>query len=296
MKVLIVEQDPLLLCNLVGAAGSLGCEVKGACTQAHARECLDKFEPHLVLLDMSLTDADLLETARRRPNALVVLMASPDREVEAQQALGRGAGNYVRKPIPLDDVKDLVRRYADLLDPQNDAAACSPSEGPRSFTIQFRSDAHEVPRIVNSLLGGMGGGEDEMNVRLGLLELLMNAVEHGNLEITNEEKEAALDQGLGMAELYAERLARPELAARKVTVAFSQDEEGNREWLISDEGKGFDWRREMERAAAPGLECLCGRGVLLARLVFDELQFLGRGNQVRVRKYAAKGRKGSGTS
>ena len=47
--------------------------------------------------------------------------------------------------------------------------------------------------------------------------------------------------------------------------------------MVRDEGAGFDWRSLV--AASPGAS-LAGRGVLLARVHFDEVRWNERGNEV----------------
>ena len=119
---------------------------------------------------------------------------------------------------------------------------------------------------------------DPDRVVIGLTELLVNAVEHGNLGITFREKADLLDRGALQAEIER-RLARPDLAARRVCVTLRR-EAGCISTRIEDEGEGFDWRPYLEvdpeRALGPN-----GNGIAIARGVsFDDLAYHGRGNVV----------------
>ena len=69
----------------------------------------------------------------------------------------------------------------------------------------------------------------------------------------------------------------------KVTVDFTMDAEAC-EWVISDEGDGFDWRSVQNPIEDEDLFKAHGRGIFLARFQFDELEYLGNGNTVRVNK------------
>jgi CheY-like chemotaxis protein len=112
----------------------------------------------------------------------------------------------------------------------------------------------------------------------GLTELLVNAIEHGNLGISYDEKKSLRLAGRWEEEV-AQRLARPEFGDRSVQVRVSR-RPGLLEFTVTDEGAGFDWQRYLdfdpERAADPN-----GRGIAMARLLsFARIEYQGRGNIV----------------
>ncbi|MFZ5889682.1 MAG: SpoIIE family protein phosphatase [Myxococcota bacterium] len=116
---------------------------------------------------------------------------------------------------------------------------------------------------------------------LGISELLLNAVEHGNLEIGGETKASLLTQGTFHDEI-ARRLGDPRYAARRVRVSLRRFVD-HIEICCQDEGPGFDWRRLsnrcLEDVVAPR-----GRGIALARkLSFDAVNYFGSGNRVAAR-------------
>jgi hypothetical protein len=115
----------------------------------------------------------------------------------------------------------------------------------------------------------------------GLVELLMNAIEHGNLEIDHDEKTALMHSGTLYDEIER-RLAAPRYRDRKVTVRVERSDDGSGTILIRDQGRGFDWRAHL--AALAGDYAGRGRGIALAReLSFPDLEFHDPGNQVLVR-------------
>ena len=104
----------------------------------------------------------------------------------------------------------------------------------------------------------------------GILELLVNAVEHGNLEITAERKRALLAEGRWYAEVQA-RLLDPRFSGRRVRVGFERGPDQAITLTVQDEGPGFDWREVLASELA-GNQTRHGRGIALARLMsFDEL-------------------------
>lgn len=119
---------------------------------------------------------------------------------------------------------------------------------------------------------------DPERVVIGLTELLVNAVEHGNLGITYEEKAALLERG-GFEREIERRLALPALAGRRVKVTFRREAD-RLTTSIEDEGEGFDWRPYLDPDPERSLD-VNGHGIAIARGVcFDEIAYLGRGNVV----------------
>jgi len=113
---------------------------------------------------------------------------------------------------------------------------------------------------------------------LGLAELLLNAVEHGNLGITYAEK-AELKRLDRWQEEVDRRSALRENHHKRVRVRFSR-EEGQLIFRISDDGPGFEWAKYLDLDPARAIDPN-GRGIALARLTsFDSLDYPGCGNTV----------------
>lgn len=113
---------------------------------------------------------------------------------------------------------------------------------------------------------------------LGISELLINAVEHGNLGITYEEKTMLKTEGRWQEEIRS-RLELPEQQHKRVRLSVLR-EGGTTKIRIRDEGRGFDWKKYLEfdpeRAFDPN-----GRGIALARMTsFEALHFEDCGNTV----------------
>ncbi len=112
----------------------------------------------------------------------------------------------------------------------------------------------------------------------GLHEMLINAVEHGNLGITYDDKTKLVLEGSLYGEI-AQRLDLPE-NREKCGHLFFESEDGELRIRIKDEGRGFDWRPFMdispERATHPH-----GRGIATSRLMsFTSIEYTGCGNEV----------------
>jgi hypothetical protein len=113
------------------------------------------------------------------------------------------------------------------------------------------------------------------NMSVGIWELLANAIEHGNLGISFEEKTELLQKGALVQETNR-RLLLPEYADRIVRVKFEQSKSSIR-LFVSDDGRGFDFSIFMQEGLATTRPN--GRGILMARTVFDHLIYHGCGNE-----------------
>ena len=123
-------------------------------------------------------------------------------------------------------------------------------------------------------LAEMLGEGAAFDMRMGLWEMLINAVEHGSLEISFEEKTRATEKAC-LPELIQERQRDDRFRDRRICVEYERTNTHLR-YLIRDEGPGFDPGSQVK----PGSELAHGRGISLARSAFDRVQFSPRGNEV----------------
>ena len=116
---------------------------------------------------------------------------------------------------------------------------------------------------------------------LGLRELAINAVEHGNLEIDFDHKSELLAGGTWQNEIER-RLASAEYCDRFASVELLRN--GEQFTIhITDQGPGFNWRQHLDDETAPK-HMLHGRGMSIAMAGgFDSLAYDGVGNQVTIR-------------
>jgi anti-sigma regulatory factor (Ser/Thr protein kinase)/PAS domain-containing protein len=145
----------------------------------------------------------------------------------------------------------------------------------------FNTDIYLIDNIISKLTEDLNEIIDDMElsvVRVGLREILINAIEHGNLEITNEEKTTYLEQG-NYHEILKERLNNPNYANRKIIVEykFTLDK---LYYKITDEGKGFDVEKYLKNKNAHLSDSIHGRGIFIAKNAFDVIQYNKKGNMV----------------
>ena len=113
---------------------------------------------------------------------------------------------------------------------------------------------------------------------LGISELLLNAIEHGNLNITYEEKSRLLEDRMWEQEIKR-RLIKSEYT-NKTAHAHIKKESDRIILEITDAGKGFDWTEFLDISKDRATH-LHGRGIALSKSIsFDELEYVGPGNKV----------------
>lgn len=141
-------------------------------------------------------------------------------------------------------------------------------------TFRFRTLA-EAETLAVALAGACPRSQ---HMVVGLSEIFTNAIEHGNLGITFEEKARLLAEKRWRKQVGA-LLDAPENRCKFVTVTFQRGL-GEVRITVRDEGAGFDWRRYMDLDASRAF-AVHGRGIAMARkLAFDALDYRDPGNEV----------------
>ncbi|GAB4421952.1 MAG: hypothetical protein OHK0011_00140 [Turneriella sp.] len=127
---------------------------------------------------------------------------------------------------------------------------------------------------------------DEQKVttyRIMLREMLLNAIEHGNLEIDFDTKTQAL-----MTETYFELIderRRTEPYRNRVVAVDCLIDAQKIAFRITDEGKGFDHRAMLARLTDERNETAHGRGIVMTLQEFDKVRYNDKGNSVVLVKY-----------
>jgi two-component system, sensor histidine kinase LadS len=123
------------------------------------------------------------------------------------------------------------------------------------------------------------------NIRIALREAIINAIEHGNLRISFDEKTELQSDGKYFDTIKSRQMD-PSSREKKVRVEYSLDEE-RVTYSIYDDGSGFDPdaainadREDMNMLTLPH-----GRGLEMIKNTFDEVRFNEKGNGIFLEKY-----------
>ncbi len=280
-RLLVVDDDPSSVDLIIAHLEEFGYEFTAAYNGAEAWTILNEHPADTfdcILLDRNMPKMDgiqLLETIKRDDELasipVILQTALNDRE-EILEGIHAGAFYYLTKPLQREMLVSITKAAVD------DRALY------RSMQQQLSEDAGMLAMMTDGVfeyrtieeathLGTFlaKASPDPERVVIGLSELLFNAVEHGNLEITYEEKSALGDHRSLVAEVER-RLRLPEYANRVARVRFQRYDD-TIQIAIEDEGPGFD--PEPYLSIDPNrVFDTHGRGIALARLMsFDALSY-----------------------
>ena len=239
----------------------------------------------LVILDRMMPGMNGMELLRRMkadarfrdiPVVMQTAASTPD---QVREGIEAGAYYYLAKPYQPETLAAIVRAALhDVV--MRKTAVRRASDHVRAMSMLDRAEFRfrrldEIGTLLEVLTGLCPAPEV---AAIGLSELLINAVEHGNLGISYADK-----RQLRLRNSWEDEVARrqelPEYRDHWVRVRIVRHAD-RVEFGISDEGGGFDWRRYLEidpeRASDPN-----GRGIAMARMLsFDSLEYRGSGSLV----------------
>ncbi len=295
--VLIVDDsavDRRLAGGLLAKAGSLAIDYaeNGVAAIEHMRRSL----PDLVLSDLQMPEMDgleLVEAVRARwPLVPVVLMTAYGSEDIAVEALRRGAASYVPK-------SNLARELLDTIDNVL-AVARADRRTENLMNCLVRSEAHFelsndpvlLPAMVDHLQDyvtrmRLCDETDRIRVGIALEEALLNALYHGNLELTTQQLRESSESLLeaDAPDLVEERCRTSPFCDRKIYVSVYL-KPGEVEYVIRDEGPGFEPDLQEEPTDLMKSDGDGRRGLMLMRTFMNDVRFNDLGNEIHLFKRA----------
>jgi CheY-like chemotaxis protein len=268
--------------NLLEAAGTW--HIVHAADGVAALEAVEQKQPDLVLTDVYMPRMDglaLVEQVRDRfPHIPVVLMTGMGSEQTAVAALKAGAADYIPKRAMVSDLGHILERVLGNARAEMDRLRLLDGMTGRLTRFVLVNDPRLVPPLVTQLRDdllavGVCNRHAATRVGIALEEALLNAVYHGNLEISSKLKENGDDAFLALAR---ERRAIEPYASRRVRVV-SRVTQQKATFVITDEGPGFDVANLPDPTDPANLECPSGRGLLLMRTFMDDVKYNPTGNR-----------------
>lgn len=292
MKILIVEDEAPIRLLLSKTVQSMGHQAEVAEDGEAGLAKFKAFEPDIVLSDIlmpKMNGLELLEKIRKISADAVVIMVTAFGSADyTLKALQLKANDYIMKPFKPKQLKEYLDKYEGILKNRTLEQEIVGMFLRREFTLRFSNNLQLIGKLADKLMQETQNTIEKscrLGVHLGLVEILTNAIEHGNLEITFDEKKEALEgDNEEWTNLINSRLNDPSMKDRQAEIHFLMTQEFC-EWTVTDMGKGFDWRNLPDQSDPEVLLAANGRGIMLASMQFDELQYNEAGNQVRIKKY-----------
>ena len=255
---------------------------------ANGREALGLLEgrpPDLILTDLHMPEMDglelVMEVRKNYPLVPVILMTAFGSEEIAIQALQKGAASYVPK-------KNLAQDLADTVESVLSVAQANRNQQ-RLLECLTQTEEHFLldndPSLIPPLIGYLQENITRMRlcdeigrirVSIALQEALLNAIQHGNLEVTSELKEK--DEPAFHALIEQRRGEKPYRTRRIHVIA--RESPGEATYVVRDEGPGFDPSKLPDPTDPANLDRVSGRGLLLIRTFMDKVTHNETGNQI----------------
>ncbi|MEO6259367.1 MAG: response regulator [Thermoanaerobaculia bacterium] len=286
-QVLVVEDNELDRKLLQAHLKKTECVTEFARDGLEAWTMLDRDPDHfdVVLLDRTMPRMNGMELLARmkgdprcRTIPVILQTAHVGRE-EMIEGIRAGAYYYLTKPYDSEMLLTVVRTAAADRSEMKELQLSLRKElqvlgllNEAALSLRTIDEARDVATVLANVC------PDPSAAIIGLTELLVNAVEHGNLGIGYDEKSQLRASGLWNEEVNR-RLALPENVAKRVTVKFERTNEEIR-FTIRDNGSGFEWKQFLEIDPSRAFHTH-GRGIMMARhFSFSAIEYRGAGNEV----------------
>lgn len=243
----------------------------------------DRF--HAVLLDRIMPEMDGMEVLRKMKQhpvlsqIPVIMQTAASTHQQTLEGLQAGAYYYLAKPFEKATLQAIVdaavRDHISYLEVRQDLRRTTTTMRLlNSGTFRFKTP-EEAKNLAMLLAHAY---PDANRVVTGILELTLNAIEHGNLNIGYKEKSRLIEEEQLDSEIER-RLSDPLYSSREATAQFVRRPD-TLSLHISDQGKGFEWQKYLNFDPDRAFDTH-GRGIAMAnKLSFDTIEYRGNGNQV----------------
>jgi CheY-like chemotaxis protein len=290
--ILLIDDDPAVLGMVGEALAHFGMKVHPFADGGRALRLLeDPGAPQfdLVITDISMDGLDGFDVITRvksvKPGLPVILMTGQASLDFAIRAVRSGASNLFQKPLSIRDLVNSAFHLVDLYRELRLAAVGLRGLVEEHRRFLFRADELDIPGLVGHLTDrlvplGLALPTNVDVIGMAFHEALVNALEHGCLEMDSSLKGDLFAEQDPFAATVQQRLADPAYAARTVDVEMHMTPD-RLEVVITDGGPGFD-TTTVGRITEASLGRQCGRGLAMINLVMDEVHHNARGNQIRM--------------
>lgn len=249
--------------------------------------------PEIVLTDMQMPEMDGLELVKsiraEFPQVPVILMTGHGSETLAAQALQHGAASYVPKSQIAKLLVDSVRHVLELARGDNNFRRLIDQTKLTDFQFELPNDLTLVEpliTLVQQMVAGMQicDAAGCLQIGVALEHAILNAMYHGNLELSSEQLRAepkpvggpAADENAPPS-LLQQRLVADPYQKRLVHVRALIGREEAR-LTVRDEGRGFDVQSCLNVSLSD--DETAGRGLVLMWALMDKVIYNKTGNEV----------------
>ncbi len=288
-KILIIDDEKPVRDVLNIALTEEGYLLSVAANGKQGLQIFQEEEPDIVITDVMMPEMDGIEVTKKLKDASdnvdVIIMSGFGTEELVIEALRARASNYIKKPIAFDELFNILDAIIFKRENRKRIEVAKDIVFKEQKEIIIGNNVSEVWGIVNQILFNIHSSISHNTIEgisIGLYEIIINAVEHGNLDISYEEKSLAL-QNNSYQKLLNDRKIEADRQKKNVFIncRYSRDDIVVE---VKDQGEGFDLKNLPDMTNPETIISDHGRGILLASLFFDEVNFREPGNCVELIK------------
>ena len=299
ISILVVDDshtDRRLIAGLL--RNGIDCHIEQCENGRQALRWVRLLPPQLVIADLIMPEMDGLTLIRqmrkRHPEIPVILMTAYGNETIAVEALEAGAASYVPKAQQAERLADTVARVLARAAAEQERRSLESHLNELYCSYTLENNLVQLAAVVDQmhqLMAGVGLGDAIERIRacVALEEALLNALYHGNLEISRDELSGArMDaRGTTLCRLITDRRSRPPCRDRTIEFQAHVSAESAR-FVIRDQGAGFGQQTIAQERLADYFECGHGLGLMLMHAMMDQVRFNQAGNEVSLVKFATR--------
>jgi CheY-like chemotaxis protein len=293
--VLVVDDSPVQQLQIQMVLERDGYRVSLANDGLDALRAIEQERPDIVVTDLQMPNMNGLELVSeiktRYPNIPVILATAVGSEMIAAAALQKGASSYVPKSDVATGLSPIVYQVLSLSQSARTQREIASRVQNLEITLKLENDETLVPTVIARL--EQAAIEVDfcnemlwMQIAMALDESLVNAIFHGNLEVSSDLRQ--VDDGKPFVDLVNLRKTIGPYMDRRVTVSMKVDRE-QATFVISDDGPGFDVSSLPDPTDPANLEKAGGRGLLLIHSFMDSVFHNDKGNQITLTKLKSSG-------
>ena len=293
--ILVVDDSPTQLRQIQFLLEREGFVVQSAADGVQATASIEDNMPMLVVTDLQMPEMNGLELVASLketiPSLPVILTTSQGSEEIASQALKAGAASYVPKRELNDTLIPVLQQVMAVTKAAKAVPKVAKNAVESNITLEVTNDESQIQDIISRLelpmveLDLFDEGE-RMQIAMALDEALLNAMIHGNLEVSSELRQS--DDGAPYVNMIAKRKQEAPYSDRKVTIKLEASNE-KVTFTIRDDGPGFDAAALRDPTDPENIERAGGRGLLLINAFMDEVSHIEVGNEIRMVKRKVTG-------
>lgn len=288
-RILIVEDSPTQATQIRFLIEEAGYDAVVAEDGLAALESLANQPCDIVLTDLHMPNMNglqLVEEVRNRYETIpVILITNDGTETIAAQALQKGAASYIPKRYLDSTLLSTLKGIVEMQD------AAKSRQHILNTLVESRSKyilgnnqelvAVLVQHLETELRTFDFGDETGLfQISMALTEAVLNAMDHGNLELSS----ALRCDAEAYQKLRDERCSTPPYESRRVALSVELTAEKIK-LVVADEGKGFDPSTIPDPTDPENLMRENGRGLMLIYSFMDEIHHNETGNEITMIKH-----------